>query len=166
MEIPQHDSVIAKHQTETMMKKLTKMFSFSGDAKRAKFWQFVLFALVFWLAAAYVDETFLAPNLCLINEEWFCYLPGEVREGITLDKIASVLLIIPFFSILVRRLRDHLVSPYLALLAIPGSFALGAFLYFPAQELPLWVMIVCGVLFLPLLYWMLTKGKKKSKADD
>ena len=144
------------------MKKLLKMVSFSGDAKRARFWQFVLFAVLFWLAAAYIDETFLAPNLCLINEEWFCYLPGEVREGITLDKIASVLLVVPFFSILVRRLRDHLVSPYFAVLAIPAVIALGAFLYFPEQKLPFWLITLFGILLLPLLYWMLTKGPKKS----
>ena len=62
------------------MKKLTRLFSFSGRVKRAKFLQFVPLALILWLAAAWVDETWLAPNLCEINENWICYLPGEVRE--------------------------------------------------------------------------------------
>lgn len=136
------------------------MFSFNGDAKRAKFLQFILLALVIWMGAAYIDEAFIAPNLCLINEDWFCYLPGEVREGITLDMIASILLIFPFFAVIVRRLNDHQLSRYFAILAIPAVIALGVFLYLPEQELPLWQIALCGVLALPLLYWMLTKGKK------
>ena len=142
------------------MKKILKYFSFRGTSKRAKFLQFILLAVIVWLLAAYVDEAFLAPNLCLINENWICYLPGEVREGVTLDKIASLLLLAPFIAVIVRRLNDHQVSPLFALLAVPAIGLLGSFLYLPEQPLPLWLLILCAILVLPLLYWMLTKGTK------
>lgn len=143
------------------MRKVLKLLSFTGNSKRAKFLQFVLLAVIVWLLAAYLDETFLAPNLCLINEDWICYLPGEVREGVTLDRMAALLLLIPFFAVVVRRLNDHQVNPLFALLAIPVVGLLGAFLYLPDQALPLWAVILCAILVLPLLYWMLTKGVKK-----
>jgi len=143
------------------MKKIVSMFSFSGRAKRAKFLQFLPIALLVWLGAAYLDETYIAPNLCEFNEDWICYLPGEVREGVTFDKIIGALLLIPFFAVLVKRLHDHDRSGIWALLAIPLIGMLYLFLYPGEIMLENWQMIVAAVCFLPLLFWMLTKGNKE-----
>jgi len=142
------------------MKKLGNLFSFSGRAKRAKLLQFIPIALLIWLAAAYVDEAYLAPNLCLINENWICYLPGEVREGITLDMIVSVLLLLSLFSVMVRRLHDRDRSGWWSLLAVPGLAWLGTFLYRPEFQTPVWLLTIAVVAFLPLAYWFATKGEQ------
>lgn len=143
------------------MKKLTRLFSFSGRVKRAKFLQFLPLALILWLAAAYADETWLAPNLCEINENWICYLPGEVREGITLDKVVFALLMIPFFALAVRRVHDHDRAGWWALLGVPFVAVLAAFLYFPEWGVSYTHMAVAAAIFLPLLYWILRKGSKE-----
>jgi uncharacterized membrane protein YhaH (DUF805 family) len=142
------------------MKIIRKLFSFSGRAKRAKLFQFIPLALIVWFLAAYIDEVYLAPNLCIINEDWICYLPGEVREGVTLDKIISVLLLIPLFSIMVRRLHDRDRSGLWSLLAVPGLFWLATFLYWPEFQTPLWLLAFAVLAFLPLAFWFATKGDK------
>jgi len=143
------------------MKKLNRLFSFSGRVKRAKFLQFLPLALILWLGAAWVDETWLAPNLCEINENWICYLPGEVREGITLDMIVFALLMIPFFALAVRRVHDHDRTGWWALLGLPFLLVLAAFLYFPEWGVTYTHMAMAAVIFLPLLYWILRKGPKE-----
>ena len=143
------------------MKKLKKLFSFSGRVKRSRLLRYIPIALLVWMAAAYLDEAFIAPNLCLINEDWICYLPGEVREGITFDKIISVLLLIPLFSLMVRRLHDHDRSGFWSILCVPGLAWLASFLYWPEMETPLWFLIGAALTFLPLAFWFLTKGKKE-----
>ena len=117
--------------------------------------------LILWLAAAYADETWLAPNLCEINENWICYLPGEVREGITLDKVVFALLMIPFFALAVRRVHDHDRAGWWALLGVPFIAVLAAFLYFPEWGVSYTHMAVAAAIFLPLLYWILRKGSKE-----
>ena len=141
------------------MKKLIKLFTFSGNAKRARWLQYFLIALLFWFGAAWVDETYLAPNLCLINENWICYLPGEVREGITLDMIVAIILWVPFFAITVRRLNSHGKTPLLALLAVPLLVLLAIFLYWPELMIETWQLIAAIVVALPLFYLMLTEKK-------
>ncbi|MGB7287972.1 MAG: hypothetical protein WBC71_13675 [Salaquimonas sp.] len=143
------------------MNKIIGMFSFSGSAKRAKFLQFILIAIGLWLLAAYLDETFIAPNLCNINPDWICYLPGEVREGITLDRFVSVFLLLPFFSVVIRRLNSHQRNPLLSLLAIPLIGLLGVFLYMPELDIPHWQLIAAILVALPLIYFMLMNGKKE-----
>ncbi|MCB1385275.1 MAG: DUF805 domain-containing protein [Nitratireductor sp.] len=145
------------------MKKLASLFSFSGKVKRARLLQFLPLALLLWLGAAYVDETWLAPNLCLINENWICYLPGEVREGVTLDMIVYALLMIPLFGLLVRRLHHHGRSFWWALLGLPLVVVLAGFLYRPEELGDLTYLLIAGVIFLPLLYWALKKGRKEQK---
>ena len=140
------------------MTKLASFISFSGRVKRAKFLQMILWTLLAWLAAAFIDETLIAPNLCLINEQWICYLPGEVREGITLDKIVSVLLLLPFFAVVVRRLHDHGMSGWWSLLSLPLLYLLAVFLYSPEAEIPNWQLAVGTASFLPLLFWVVKKG--------
>jgi len=142
------------------MQRLITLFSFSGRAKRAKLLQFIPIALLAWFAAAYVDEVYLAPNLCLINENWICYLPGEVREGLTLDMIVSLILLLPLFSVMVRRLHDRDRSGLWSLLALPGIFWLASFLYWPEYQAPVWLLAVAILAFLPLAFWFLTKGEK------
>lgn len=141
------------------MRRIIEMFSFSGFAKRAKFLQFIPLAIILWFLAAYIDEEYLAPNLCNINEDWICYLPGEVREGFTLDKLMGVFLLIPFASVIVRRLHDHGLSGWLALLAVPAIGLLASFLYAPEYNETWYLTIAALVCGLPLLYWMLKKGK-------
>lgn len=143
------------------MKKLRKLFSFKGRGKRAEFLQLIPVALIVWLGAAYVDETFLAPNLCLFNEDWICYLPGEVREGWTLDKVVSILLLIPLFSITARRLHDHDRTGWWSLLSVPLLVWLAAFLYWPEYQTPPWQTVGALAIFAPLLFWFVTKGKKE-----
>ncbi len=143
------------------MKKLKKLFSFSGRVKRSKLLQFIPLAILVWFGAAYLDEAVIAPNLCLINEDWICYLPGEVREGITFDRIVAVLLLIPLFSLMVRRLHDHDRSGFWSLLGVPGLVWLGSFLYWPEVETPVWFLVFAIVAFIPLGYWFLLKGKKE-----
>lgn len=144
------------------MKKLLKMVTFTGNAKRARWLQFFLIAIAVWLGAAYVDETFIAPNLCEINEDWICYLPGEVRDGVTLDRIVAILLLVPFFAVTVRRLNSHKKSPLLALLAVPLLAILGAFLYLPSVTITSWQLALGVIIALPLFYLML-KGAKAGK---
>lgn len=143
------------------MKRLRKMVTFSGNAKRAKWLQFFLIALAAWLGAAFIDETYIAPNLCEINEDWICYLPGEVREGVTFDRIIAILLIVPFFAVTVRRLNSHQKSPFLAVLAVPLLALLGAFLYLPSVSISTLQLIIAAIISLPLFYWMLTSGKSE-----
>lgn len=143
------------------MKKIKRLFSFSGRAKRAKLFQFIPIAVIAWFAAAYVDEAFIAPNLCLINEDWFCYLPGEVRDGWTLDRIVSILLLFPLFAVMVRRLHDHDRSGWWSLLALPLLAWLGSFLYLPGYQTPLWQLILALACFAPLAFWFATRGKKE-----
>lgn len=148
------------------MKRLAKLFSFSGSVKRAKVLQFIPAALLVWLAAAWVDEALLAPNLCRINANWICYLPGEVREGITLDRVVFILLLIPLFSLLVRRMHDHGRSGWWALLAAPLIAVLGVFLYMPELGISFALFAVAGIVFLPLFYWILRKAPKKTPRPD
>lgn len=143
------------------MTKILKMVTFTGNAKRARWLQFFLIALAVWLGAAYLDETYIAPNLCEINENWICYLPGEVREGVTLDRIIALILIVPFFAVTVRRLNSHNKSPILALLAVPLIGILGAFLYLPSVSISTVQLVVAAVIASPLFYLMLTSGKSE-----
>lgn len=143
------------------MKKLTRLYSFAGRVKRAKFLQFIPLALGLWLLAAWVDETWLAPNLCLINENWICYLPGEVREGITLDMAVFAFAALPFLALSARRVHDHDRSGWWALLGLPLLIVLAGFLYFPEWGVGYTHMAAAAVIFLPLLYWILRKGPKE-----
>lgn len=140
--------------------RLPDFLSFSGRAKRAKVLQFIPIAILFWLAAAWVDERFLAPNLCRLNSDWICYLPGEVREGMTLDRVAAFLLLWPLFSVLVRRLHDHGRSGWWSLLSLPLLYLLHAFLYRPEFPIPLWMLGAAILPFLPLAWWIARKAEK------
>lgn len=143
------------------MRTIANLFSFKGNAKRARWLQFFGLALLAWLGAAWLDENVLAPNLCLVNEDWICYLPGEVREGITFDRIVALLLLIPFFAITVRRLNSHEKSPFLALLAVPLIAILAAFLYWPAVTIKAWQLIGAAIIAVPLFYLMLAPKSEK-----
>lgn len=153
------------------MKKIGSAFSFGGTAKRADYLRFIPIALIIWLAAGFIDEQFLAPNLCLINENWFCYLPGEVREGWTLDKIVALLLLIPFFAVSVRRLNRHGKPSFLVMLVFPALAVLWFWVYRPAEPLPWYAAPAALLVAAPYFYWMLMKakgkkGKKKSRSTD
>lgn len=139
---------------------LSEAFSFSGRTKRTAFLRFVPFAILLWMLAAWVDETLIAPRLCEINADWTCYLPGEVREGITFDMAVAFLLMIPLFSIFVRRMHSHERSGLWALLAIPFLVCVFAFYYDFGFEVswPVFIASIAGIS--PLLFWMLKKGVK------
>ncbi len=150
------------------MKRIINAFSYSGDAKRAEFLRFIPVALILWLGAGYVDEQYLAPNLCLINENWICYLPGEVREGFSLDKLVAVLLLIPFFAVSIRRLNRHTKPFWYSALALPGLIVLWFWVYRPAEPLAWYWPILALLLALPFLFFMLKRAKnnKRSKSNS
>jgi len=141
-----------------ILKKLIKSFSFNGKATRVKFLRFIPVAILVWLGAGFIDEQYIAPNLCLISDEWICYLPGEVRDGLTLDMLVGALLMIPFFSLLVRRLHDHGTIGWWSLLAVPILVILAYWLYAPEVEIPVIASGLAVIGFLPLLYLMLRKA--------
>ncbi len=148
-----------RKQTKAKMSKIRKLFSFSQTAKRAEFLQVIAISMGLWLLAAYVDEVFLAPNLCLINENWECYLPGQVRDGLTLDMLMFAFILVLLIAVIIRRLNSHKRSPLYTMMAVPLICLLIIFLYFPEMELATWQTIVSTLLFLPLLYWLLVGGK-------
>ncbi len=125
------------------MEKLKNLFSYSGRIKRKTFLRTIFYSGLLTWVAALADEHLVAPNLCLLNEDWICYLPGEVRDGITLHEIVGVLLIVfVLIPAMVKRLHDHEKSGW-------------------------WVLIgLTGVGLLPLLFWFLTKGKKVVDAES
>lgn len=139
--------------------KLPAFLSFSGRAKRARFLQFIPIAIVLWLAAAWIDEQFLAPNLCHLNANWICYLPGEVRDGWTLDRVMALLLLWPLFSVLVRRMNDHQRSPLWVLLILPLLYITYLFLYRPEEPIPAVMLVGAIAVFLPLGYFLVRKGQ-------
>jgi uncharacterized membrane protein YhaH (DUF805 family) len=143
-----------------MLKKLIRLFSFEGKAPRVKFLRFIPLAIILWFLAGYIDEQFIAPNLCMVSEDWICYLPGEVREGITLDMIVFGLLIIPLFSLFVRRLHDHGTIGWWSLLAVPVLVLLALRLYKPEIEVPTFATGLGVIGFLPLFYLMMKKAAK------
>lgn len=143
-----------------VLKKLTKAFSFEGKAARVNFLRFIPFAILVWLGAGYIDEQYIAPNLCHFSDDWICYLPGEVREGLTLDMFVGALLIIPFFSLLVRRLHDHGTVGWWSLLSVPILVILAYRLYAPEIEIPVIATGLAIIGFLPLLYLMLRTATK------
>ena len=142
------------------MNKISQMISFNGRAKRAKFLQFIPIALLIWLGAGFVDERYVAPNLCEINEDWICYLPGEVRDGITFDMIIAIVLLVPLFSVLVRRLHDHNRSGWWSLLFLPLLASLACFLYYSEISITSLHLIFATIVALPLLYWLVKKAPK------
>ena len=143
------------------MNKLLNYFSFKGRAKRAKVLQFFPLALIVWFLAGLIDELYIAPNLCEINEDRICYLPGEVRDGVTFDRIIAIILMVPFFSVLVRRLHDHDRSGWWSLLSVPMLAALGCFLYYSDIIITSLHLCVAAIIALPLIYWLLKKGSKE-----
>ena len=121
-------------RTGQFMNRIPKFISFTGRVRRSKFIRFIPIAVAIWLLAKYIDEQYLAPNLCELSDYFNCYLPGEVREGVTFDMIVALLLVIPFLSVMVRRLHDHDKSGWWLLIALTG------------------------IGLLPLLYWLVTRG--------
>ena len=119
------------------MNAVPRFISFSGRAKRSKFIRFVPLAVAIWLLARWIDEIFLAPNLCEYSDYFNCYLPGEVRDGVTFDMVVAALLVIPFLSVTVRRLHDQDKSGW-------------------------WLLIgLTGIGLLPLIYWLVTRGDRE-----
>ena len=121
---------------------MKEIFSYSGRIQRAPFLRTIFYcALLTWVAAL-ADEHLVAPNLCYINEDWICYLPGEVRDGWTFHEIVGVLLgVFVLVPTMVKRLHDH--------------------------EKPGWWLLIglTGIGLIPLLYWFLTKGTKARDSD-
>lgn len=116
---------------------LKKYFRIDGRIKRAKLLQVLVLAALFVLGAWFIDERYLSPNLCYINEDWICYLPGEVRDGFKLEHLAGLLVALPVIGAMIRRLHDHDKS---------GKWLLIAF---------------TGIGILPLIYWFLMNGQKE-----
>ena len=124
------------------MSAIPRFISFTGRVKRSKFIRFVPIAVAIWLLARWIDGQFLAPNLCELSDNFNCYLPGEVREGVTFDMIVAVFLMIPFLSVMARRLHDHDRSGWWLLIAFTG------------------------IGLLPLLYWLVTRGDSEANRFD
>ena len=143
-----------------LMNKIKKAFSFSGRAKRSRLLQFIPVVILFWFGAAYLDEMWIAPNLCEINDNWECLIPGQESDRFALDFYVFILLLIPLFAVMVRRLHDHDRSGWFSMLAVPGIVWLGSFLYRPEFSTPTWYLVLATVAFAPLAFWFVTKGNK------
>ena len=115
------------------MNRIKNLFSFEGRTRRTPFVRFTVFSVFLVWLATLADERLIAPNLCHINEDWICYLPGEVGAGNPLAIAMLCILAVPLIAIMVRRLHDQKKS---------GWWLLAAF---------------TGIGILPLLYWFLSR---------
>jgi len=79
----------------------TNSLKFRGVASRSEFWWFALFSFIVGIAASIIDTAF-----------------GLDQLGGLVGVIVSVVLVLPRFTMLIRRFRDTGVSPLLIITAL------------------------------------------------
>ena len=121
------------------------LFSFKGASKRSELLRkFAGCGFLVWVAAI-IDEQLIGPYLCRQDPLKIGCIPGEVKENFAVEDfiavmVMMVLVAIPLFAVMVRRLHDHGKSGW-------------------------WLLAVfTGVGVLPLIYWFLMRAPKS--VDD
>lgn len=106
---------------------ITRTLDFSGRSRRSEFWWFTLFSMFAVIAAITLDQALNMPRLGVMPETG---LPDTYQQSLfwtfrisnyPLETIVGLLLFIPLFSVMVRRLHDVGRSGYWAL----GYYGLG-----------------------------------------
>ncbi len=80
---------------------LSKYIDFSGRARRSEFWWFYLFLVLVSFVAALIDQAIGWQVVSTADGETFAYNPGWIQC------LASLLLVLPWISVTVRRLHDR-----------------------------------------------------------
>lgn len=134
--------------------------NFSGRARRAEYWYFILFSLIFMFAAGVIDALL------------FGYTGKRV-----FFTIFAFFLFLPQLAVMVRRLHDtgrsgklllwyYLVAiTWAVVLVVSSAVALGGLVSAPISEMPMGVLALLGggglVVFvweIFFLVWFCTKG--------
>lgn len=93
-------------------------FDFRGRANRREFWYFLLFAVIVWLALLTFDLDFMA--------EWLGFMPMEEGAPRYFSNAWALICIVPFVSLVARRVHDHGYSGWWALTVLPLAWWLVA----------------------------------------
>jgi len=104
---------------------LNRSLDFTGRSRRSEFWWFMLFGMLVVLTAISIDEGLGLPKLGVMPDDGF---PTNLKESLfatfrvsngPLETIVGLLLFIPLFSLMVRRLHD---------VGLSGHWAIGYYL--------------------------------------
>jgi len=91
---------------------IVNAFNFRGRGGRTDFWIWLLFVILVWFVALYLDLTYIPPMLG--------YMPMEQGAPRPLSIGWALLCIIPTLSLMVRRMHDHDRSGWWLLSVLPA----------------------------------------------
>lgn len=95
---------------EAVKNTLANSLNFSGRASRRDFWLWLILATLIVAICNYIDGTIIAPARG--------FLPNEDGAGQPLTTVAFLLIALPTFSVMLRRLHDRDWSGWWTLLVI------------------------------------------------
>ena len=108
---------------------INRALDFRGRSRRSEFWWFMLFGMLVVLTAISLDDGLSLPTLGVLPDDGFptnmkqsLFVTFRITNG-PLETVAGLLLFIPLFSLMVRRLHDVGLSGYWAI----AYYALGFF---------------------------------------